>query len=76
MQATGIAVPADQGIAVGIKEQQLRRKTFRQILHRLLEDLRDSGMLRTSMLTAAEILRSASDRARSGSSTTGRLSTQ
>lgn len=40
MQATGIAVPADQGIAVGIKEQQLRRKTFRQILHRLLEDLR------------------------------------
>ncbi len=63
MEATRITVTADQRIAVGIKKQQLGRESGRQIIERGFKISGDSGMLRTSILTAAEILRSTSDSA-------------
>ncbi|CGZ11358.1 Uncharacterised protein [Salmonella enterica subsp. enterica serovar Typhi] len=40
MQTARVAVAANQGIAVGIKKQQLRRESARQIIHRLFKNLR------------------------------------
>lgn len=40
MQAAGVAVTADQRVAIGVEEQQLRREAVRQLSHRVFEHFR------------------------------------